>query len=147
MNEKTFKKTKYPKILRIKSTTASVFRRKIPLIIPNCGLTYVKIGIYMFVMVYSHMKVTLWYLVFLLLYHIKGFNAKRDLCSYLVNPCRRMSQDLDTYVTFKVSLSLQIRTYIWNLLLQVSTVLIMILAKTEDIKKKNPWCHPFVVVV
>ena len=48
-----------------------------------------------------------------------------------------MSQDLDTYVTFKVSLSLQIRTYIWNLLLQVSTVLIMILAKTEDIKKKT----------
>ena len=128
----------------MKSTTASFFRRKIPLIIPNCGLTYVKIGIYMFVMVYSHIKVTLWYLVFLLLYHIKGFIAKWDLCSYLVNPCQRMSQDLDTYVTFKASLSLQIGTYIWNLLLQVSNVLIMIVVKTgRCLKKKNPkpWCH------
>ena len=146
MNEKTLKKNpNIQRFLRIKSTTASVFRRKIPLIIPNCGLTYVKIGIYMFVMVYSHMKVTLWYLVFLLLYHIKGFNAKRDLCSYLVNPCRRMSQNLDTYVTFKASLSLQIRTYIWNLLLQVSTVLIMIVVKTGRCFKKNKNQHPDVI--
>lgn len=120
------------RFLRMKSTTASLSRRKIPLIIPNCGLTYVKIAIYRFVMVYSHMKVTLWYLVFLLLYHIKGFIAKWYLCSYLVNPCQRISQDLDTYVShlFNHLFHFKLEHISGIYCCQVSTVLIMIVVKT-----------------
>ena len=58
-----------------------------------------------------------------------------------------MSQNLDTYVTFKASLSLQIRTYIWNLLLQVSTVLIMIVVKTGRCFKKNKNQNPDVIPI
>lgn len=67
-------------------TTASFSRRKIPLLIQKCGFTHVKICIYTeIVMVYSHMKLTLRYFVFMLLYHIRSFTVKLNLCSYPVN--------------------------------------------------------------
>lgn len=68
-------------------------------------------------MVYSHMKLTLQYFVFMLLRHIKGFTAKLDLCSYPVN----LSQDEPGFryvCNFLASLSFQISAHIWNLLLQ-----------------------------
>ena len=117
------------RFLRMKSTTISFFRRRIPLLIANCGLTYVKIGIYVCDALFTYESNLVISCLFASLPH-QRFYCKMGL---LFLSSKSMSKDEPGFryiCNFKASLSLQIRTYIWNLLLQVSTVLIMIVVKT-----------------
>lgn len=80
-------------------------------------------------MVYSHMKLTLQYFVFMLLHHMKGFTAKLDLCSYPVNLSRDEPGFRYICNFFSISFISDFNTYL-EFATAVSTVLIMIVAET-----------------